>query len=76
MRPHQVGIVAGLAFGSFINMLVILFACACVSGLSAFLVPLATFGVFLGVFAATLVVMTIYTAENVSTDGVLVTELA
>lgn len=75
MNPNNQAIIAGLSLGSFISMLVILFAIVTMPGLASVVAPLAALGVFLGAFSASLVTMTWMTGEAV-TNRFMVLEVA
>lgn len=76
MTNEHKGFIAGLALGSFVSMLLVLFSILAVPTLAAAITPLATLGVFLGVFAATLVGMSWATTPSCVSCGFLVAELA
>ncbi len=76
MTSQHKGTIAGLALGSFISMLLVLFAIIAMPGLADVIAPLATLGVFLGVFSATLVGMTWATGTQAFSCRFLVAELA
>lgn len=75
MSQSQKGTIAGLALGSFISMLLVLFACITMPFAATMLAPLAAFGVFLGAFSGCLVTMTWATSQHFTTHA-LVTEFA
>lgn len=75
MTNEHKGTIAGVALGSFISMLLILFAIVTMPGLSAVIVPLAALGVFLGAFSGCLVTMTWATREGL-TNRFMVLEVA
>jgi|HubBroStandDraft_3_1064219.scaffolds.fasta_scaffold155909_4 hypothetical protein len=76
MTNEHKGFIAGLALGSFISMLLILFSCIAVANLAPVIVPLASVGVFLGIFAASLIAMTWVTQPAFGTKLTLLAELA
>jgi hypothetical protein len=75
MTTDQKGVIAGLALGSFVSMVLILFGLITMPGLVTVAVPLAALGVFLGVFSGSLVTMTWWSGEAM-TSRFFVSELA
>jgi hypothetical protein len=76
MTNEHKGFIAGLSLGSFISMLLILFSCIAVANLAPVIVPLASVGVFLGIFAASLIAMTWATQPNFGPRLTVLAEMA
>jgi hypothetical protein len=76
MTNEHKGFIAGLALGSFVSMLLILFSCIAVASLAPMIVPLASLGVFLGIFSASLVAMTWATQPSYGNRLTVLAEVA
>jgi hypothetical protein len=76
MSNEHKGFIAGLALGSFISMLLVLFGIIAMPGLASVVAPLAAVGVFLGVLSATLIAMTWATQPAFGAKLTLLAELA
>lgn len=76
MNRNSQATIVGLALGSFLSMLLVLFTLTAGTIAVTAVLPLAALGVFFGAFAAALVTgMWACTGHNVS-SGFLVTEMA